>query len=219
MAKKWVYLFHELDRVTSYVGGDWEDVRALLGGKGASLADMTRLGLPVPPGFTVTTEACNSYLAGMKFPQEIWEQELAALSEVEEKTGKEFGDAKNPLLVSCRSGAKFSMPGMMDTVLNIGLNGETIKGMIEATGDPRFVYDSYRRLIQMFGSVVLGVPDEPFEEVIAEFRKTRGAKSDTELTADDWKSIVERFGDIFQRYSHICFPADPYEQLRLATEA
>ncbi len=219
MAKKLVYLFDELDQATSYVGGDWEDVRALLGGKGANLADMTRLGLPVPPGFTVTTEACNSYLAGMKFPEQIWEQELTALAEVEGKTGKKFGDAKNPLLVSCRSGAKFSMPGMMDTVLNIGLNGDTVGGMIEATGDPRFVYDSYRRLIQMFGSVVLGVPTEPFEEVITEFRKARGAKSDSELTADDWKAVGERFGDVFQRHSHICFPADPHEQLRLATEA
>ena len=108
---------------------------------------------------------------------------------------------------------------MMDTVLNIGLNDDTVKGMIEATGDPRFVYDSYRRLIQMFGSVVMGVPDEPFEEVIAEFRKARGAKSDAELTADDWKAIVERFKDIFQRYNRIDFPTDPYEQLRLATEA
>jgi pyruvate,orthophosphate dikinase len=219
MTKKWLYLFDELDQASAYVGGDWDNVLALLGGKGANLAEMTRIGLPVPPGFTVTTEACNSYLAARKFPERIWEQELAALAEVEEKTGKEFGDAKNPLLVSCRSGAKFSMPGMMDTVLNIGLNDDTVMGMIEATGDPHFVYDSYRRLIQMFGSVVMGVPDERFEEPIAEFRKARGAKSDIELTADDWKSIGERFKDIFQRYSHICFPADPYEQLRLATEA
>ena len=219
MMKKWIYLFNELDQATAYVGGNWDNVRALLGGKGANLAEMTRIGLPVPPGFTVTTEACNSYLAAMKFPERIWEQEMAALAEIENKTGKEFGDDKNPLLVSCRSGAKFSMPGMMDTVLNIGLNDETVKGMIEATGDPRFVYDSYRRLIQMFGCVVMGVPDEPFEELIADFRKARGAKSDTELTAEDWKSIGERFKDIFQRYSHICFPADPYEQLRLATAA
>ena len=219
MTKKWLYLFDELEQASAYVGGDWDNVLALLGGKGANLAEMTRIGLPVPPGFTVTTEACNSYLAARKFPERIWEQELAALAAVEEKTGKEFGDAKNPLLVSCRSGAKFSMPGMMDTVLNIGLNDDTVMGMIEATGDPRFVYDSYRRLIQMFGSVVMGVPDERFEEPIAEFRKARGAKSDIELTADDWKSIGERFKDIFQRYSHICFPADPYEQLRLATEA
>ena len=219
MTKKWLYLFDELDQASAYVGGDWDNVLALLGGKGANLAEMTRIGLPVPPGFTVTTEACNSYLAARKFPERIWEQELAALAAVEEKTGKEFGDAKNPLLVSCRSGAKFSMPGMMDTVLNIGLNDDTVMGMIEATGDSHFVYDSYRRLIQMFGSVVMGVPDERFEEPIAEFRKARGAKSDIELTADDWKSIGERFKDIFQRYSHICFPADPYEQLRLATEA
>ncbi|MGO9315455.1 MAG: pyruvate, phosphate dikinase [Syntrophobacteraceae bacterium] len=219
MTKKWLYLFDELDQASAYVGGDWDNVLALLGGKGANLAEMTRIGLPVPPGFTVTTEACNSYLAARKFPERIWEQELAALAAVEEKTGKEFGDAKNPLLVSCRSGAKFSMPGMMDTVLNIGLNDDTVMGMIEATGDSHFVYDSYRRLIQMFGSVVMGVPDERFEEPIAEFRKARGAKSDIELTADDWKSIGERFKDIFQRYSHICFPADPYEQLRLATAA
>ena len=220
MAKKWVYVFDQLDQAKAYVGGDWENVRALLGGKGANLAEMTRLGLPVPPGFTVTTEACNAYLAEhMNFPDQMWEQELEALAEVEKKTAKKFGDPRNPLLVSCRSGAKFSMPGMMDTVLNIGLNEETVKGMVEATGDPRFVYDSYRRLIQMFGSVVMNVPDEPFEEVIAEFRKSRGVKIDAELTADDWKAVGERFKEIFQRYAGISFPTDPYEQLRLATEA
>ena len=220
MSKKWVYLFDQLDQAKVYVGGDWENVRALLGGKGANLAEMTRLELPVPPGFTVTTEACNAYLAEhMNFPDQMWEQEVAALAEVEKKTGKKFGDAKNPLLVSCRSGAKFSMPGMMDTVLNIGLNEQTVRGMIEATGDPRFVYDSYRRLIQMFGSVVMGVPTEPFEEVLTEFREARGVKTDAELGADDWKEIGKRFKDIFQRYSHRSFPDDPIEQLRLATEA
>ena len=220
MGKKWIYLFDELDQAKVDVGGNWENVRGLLGGKGANLAEMTRIGLPVPPGFTVTTEACNAYLsAGMKFVKGMWEQELEALAEVEKKTGKKFGDAQNPLLVSCRSGAKFSMPGMMDTVLNIGLNEETVKGLIEATGDPRFVYDSYRRLIQMFGSVVMGVPDEPFEEVITECRQSRGVKSDAELTAEDWKAVCERFKDIFRRYNRIDFPTDPYEQLRLATEA
>jgi pyruvate,orthophosphate dikinase len=220
MATKWVYLFDELDQASIHAGGDWEKVRALLGGKGANLAEMTRIGLPVPPGFTVSTEACNAYLAaGMQFPEGMWEQELAALAAVEEKTGKKFGDPRNPLLVSCRSGAKFSMPGMMDTVLNIGLNEATVNGMIEATGDPRFVYDSYRRLIQMFGSVVMGVPDEPFEEVIAEFRKSRGIRSDAELSAEDWKAIGEHFKDIFRRYNRIDFPTDPFEQLRLATEA
>ncbi len=220
MATKWVYLFDELDKAESYVGGDWDRVRALLGGKGANLAEMTRIGLPVPPGFTVSTEACNAYLAaGMKFPEGLWEQELEALEQVEKKTGKKFGDPGNPLLVSCRSGGKFSMPGMMDTVLNIGLNEETVNGLIEATGDPRFVYDSYRRLIQMFGSVVMGVPDEPFEEVITEYRENRGVKSDADLMAEDWKAIGERFRDIFRRYNRIEFPTDPYEQLRLATEA
>ena len=202
------------------VGGDWENVRGLLGGKGANLAEMTRIGLPVPPGFTVTTEACNAYLAaGMQFPEGMWEQELAALVEVEKKTGKVFGDPKNPLLISCRSGAKFSMPGMMDTVLNIGLNEDTVNGMIDATGDSRFVYDSYRRLIQMFGSVVMGVPDEPFEAVITAFRAKRGVRNDAELNAADWKAIGERFKDIFRHYNRIEFPRDPYTQLRLATEA
>ncbi len=220
MAKKWVYLFDELDQAEAGVGGKWEQVLALLGGKGANLAEMTRIGLPVPPGFTVTTEACNAYLAAhMKFPEQMWEQQLEALNAVEKKTNKKFGRHENPLLVSCRSGAKFSMPGMMDTVLNIGLNEKTIEGMIEATGDPRFVYDSYRRLIQMFGSVAMGMPDEPFEEVITSYRKARGAKNDAELTVDDWQAIVERFKEIFRHYNGIDFPTDPYEQLRFATEA
>jgi len=138
--KKWVFLFNEVDEVEKVVGGKWDNVRALLGGKGAGLADMTRAGVPVPPGFTVTTEACNAYLAaGGKFPAGMWEQELAALKTVEVQTGKKFGDPNNPLLVSCRSGAKFSMPGMMDTVLNIGLNDKTAAGMVKKTGDERFV--------------------------------------------------------------------------------
>lgn len=129
--KKWVYLFDEVEEVEKTVGSDWENVRALLGGKGAGLADMTRAKVPVPPGFTVTTEACNAYLAeDEKFPAGMWEQELAAMKKVEEKTGKKFGDPQKPLFVSCRSGAKFSMPGMMDTVLNIGLNDQTAGGMV-----------------------------------------------------------------------------------------
>ncbi len=172
--KKWVYLFHELDAAEKYVGGDWDAVRGLLGGKGANLADMTRLGVPVPPGFTVTTEACNAYLAaGGKFPEGMWEQMLEALKEVERLTGKKFGGSDNPLLVSCRSGAKFSMPGMMDTVLNIGLNDETAQAMIRLTNNERFVYDSYRRLIQMFGAVVLGMPDEAFEDVLEEYKREK----------------------------------------------
>ena len=171
MSKKWIYLFDEVDEAEKYVGGSWDGVRSLLGGKGAGLADMIRGKLPVPPGFTVTTEACNAYLAAdQQLPDGLWEQELAAMAATEEKTGKKFGDPKNPLLVSCRSGAKFSMPGMMDTVLNIGLNDETVAGMVELTGNEKFVYDSYRRLVQMFGSVVMDVPKDDFEEVLEAYR-------------------------------------------------
>jgi len=218
--KKWVYLFNEIDEVQKTVGGDWDKVRSLLGGKGAGLADMTRANVPVPPGFTVTTEACNAYLAeGEQFPPGMWDQELVALKKVETLTGKNFGDPNNPLFVSCRSGAKFSMPGMMDTVLNIGLNDETAAGMIQKMGDSRFVYDSYRRLVEMFGSVVLGIPDEAFEEPLADYKKNRGLKLDTEMTADDWKTITEEFKTVVRREAGFDFPQDPYEQLRLATEA
>src|SRR6185503_4191473 len=145
MSHKWVYLFEEVEDAEKYTGGDWDKVRALLGGKGANLADMTRAGVPVPPGFIVTTEACNAYMDGEKFPAGMWEQQLDALKATEAKTGKKFGDSSNPMLVACRSGAKFSMPGMMDTVLNIGLTDEVVEGMAKLTGDERFAYDSYRR--------------------------------------------------------------------------
>ncbi|QTA91216.1 pyruvate, phosphate dikinase [Desulfonema magnum] len=220
MSEKWVYLFNELDQAEKHVGGDWEAVRGLLGGKGTNLAEMARIGVPVPPGFTVTTEACNAYLAsGGSFPEGMWEQEKEALTAIQAETGKTFGNRENPLLVSCRSGAKFSMPGMMDTVLNIGLNDETVKGMIELTGDERFVYDAYRRLVQMFGNVVMGVPDEAFEEILTEVRKKQGVRTDTELTADAWKSVTEKFKEIFKRRTKLDFPDDPYVQLKLATEA
>ncbi len=159
--KKWVYLFNEVEQAEKYAGS-WDGVRGLLGGKGANLAEMTRIGVPVPPGFTITTEACIAYQDDHKFPEGMWDQSLAALKVVEGQTDKKFGDPANPLLVSCRSGAKMSMPGMMDTVLNIGLNDETAKGMVALTENERFVYDLYRRLIQMFGSVVLEIPDERF---------------------------------------------------------
>jgi len=216
---KWVYLFNEVDEVEKKVG-KWDNVRALLGGKGAGLADMTRAGVPVPPGFTVTTAACNAYLAeGNKFPAGMWEQELAAMKETEKLTGKKFGDPNNPLLVSCRSGAKFSMPGMMDTVLNIGMNDATAESLAKMTGDPRFVFDSYRRLVEMFGSVVLGIPDEAFEHPLAEYKAKKGYKLDTEMTAEDWKAITETFKAVIKREKGFDFPQDPYEQLRLATEA
>ncbi len=218
--QKWVYTFQEVEEAEKRVGGVWDDVRALLGGKGANLAEMTRIGIPVPPGFTVTTEACNAYLAGgEKFPEGMWEQELAAMKITEEATGKKFGDAKNPLLVSCRSGAVKSMPGMMDTVLNIGLNDETAKGMVALTGDERFVYDAYRRLVQMFGSVVLGIEAEAFEDVLDEYKDKKGVEEDTDLKADDWKTITAEFKKIIKKEKGLDFPQDPYEQLRLATEA
>jgi pyruvate, orthophosphate dikinase len=173
MSKKWVYLFREVKEAQEYAG-DWEGVRSLLGGKGANLAEMTRIGVPVPPGFTVTTEACNAYLdAGEQFPEGHVGTGAGSPADHRKETGKRFGDPSNPLLVSCRSGAKFSMPGMMDTVLNIGLNDETAEGMVKLTGNEVFVYNSYRRLVQMFGSVVLGIPDEPFEEAIEHVKKQR----------------------------------------------
>lgn len=216
--KKWVYLFNEVEQAEKYCGGDWEKVRGLLGGKGANLADMTRIDLPVPPFFTVTTEACNAYQPIGKFPEGQWDQMMESLKAVEKAAGKKFGDAKNPLLVSCRSGAKFSMPGMMDTVLNIGLNDETAKGMVELTKNERFVYDSYRRLIQMFGSVVLDMPDEAFEDVLEDMKKEKGAKVDTELNAEDLKDLVEKFKAVTKKYKKE-FPQDVFEQLKLATEA
>jgi len=218
--KKWVFLFDEYEAAAAASGADNEALRALLGGKGRNLAEMTRIDVPVPPGFTISTVACNAYLAeGEKFPDGVWDQVLAALRTVEERTGKKFGDAERPLLVSCRSGAKFSMPGMMDTVLNIGLNADVAEGMIRLTGDARFVYDSFRRLIQMFGSVVLGVRDEPFEDVLADYRDRRGVLNDEELTPEDLRSVTSEFKKIIARYARIEFPSDPYEQLRLATEA
>jgi pyruvate,orthophosphate dikinase len=207
---QWVYLFSEGNA----------QMRDLLGGKGANLAEMTRIGIPVPPGFIVTTKACNAYLAaGQTFPPGMWEQELAALKQIEKLTGKRLGDPHNPLLVSCRSGAKFSMPGMMDTVLNIGLNDDVAHGLVELTNDARFAYDAYRRLVQMFGSVVMGVPDEPFEEVLTHHRKERGVANDADLAVKDLKAITAEFKKIVREQTGREFPADPLEQLKLATEA
>jgi pyruvate,orthophosphate dikinase len=218
--KKWVFLFNELKEAEAYCGGSWDAVRGLLGGKGANLAEMTRINLPVPPFFTVTTEACNAYLAeGSRFPAGCWEQELAALKQVEAASGKKFGDPGNPLLVSCRSGAKFSMPGMMDTVLNIGLNDVTVEGMAKLTANPRFAYDSYRRLVQMFGSVVLNIADEAFEEPMDSLKHKKGYKQDTELTTDDLKELVRLFKAVVRKEMGFDFPQEPIEQLKLATEA
>jgi pyruvate,orthophosphate dikinase len=220
MSHKWVYLFTEVDEAEQYVGGSWDGVRALLGGKGAGLADMIRGKLPVPPGFTVTTEACNAYLAaGEQFPEGLWEQEMAAMKATEAATGKVFGDPSNPLLVSCRSGAKFSMPGMMDTVLNIGLNDDTVAGMVQLTGNEKFVYDSYRRLVQMFGSVVMDVDKEAFEKVLETYRHKAGVASDSDLSVAGLKEITAQFKQIVKEHTGREFPGDVYEQLKLATEA
>jgi pyruvate, orthophosphate dikinase len=218
MSKKWVYLFEEVAEAEEYAG-DWEGVRALLGGKGAGLADMTRAGVPVPPGFTVTTEACNEYRKTGEFPPGLLEQELEAMKAVEEKTGKKFGEASNPLLVSCRSGAKFSMPGMMNTVLNIGLNDVTADGMVKLTDNPRFVYDSYRRLVEMFGTVVMDIDDEAFEHPMDEYKAKKGYKLDTEMNAEDWKALAATFKEVFRKETGQDFPQDVYKQLELATEA
>ncbi len=218
--KKWVFGFEELDAVKNHVGENGDAVRGLLGGKGANLAEMVRIGLPVPHGFTVSTEACNAFLKSSgTFPKGMWDQVLSALQTVEVKTGKRFGSDDNPLLVSCRSGAKFSMPGMMDTVLNIGLNSLTVAAMIRLTDDPRFVYDAYRRLIQMFGSVVMGIDDEPFEAVITAARRAAGVEKDTELSADDWQQVTEQFKALYHRHTTHDFPEDPFKQLKMATEA
>ena len=195
-------------------------MRDLLGGKGAGVAEMTNAGLPVPPGFTITTEACNAYYdAGKKFPQGMWEQAQAALKIVEQQTGKRFGQQDNPLLVSVRSGAKFSMPGMMDTVLNLGINDETVKGLVALTGDERFAYDAYRRFIQMFSKIVLDTDPQDFEHVLDQYKERAGVASDAEIPANDLKQLVGEFKQIAERQSGEPFPTDVYTQLSKAIEA
>ena len=165
-------------------------MRDLLGGKGAGAAEMTRAGMPVPPGFTITTEACRAYLANKgKFPPGMWEQTTTALKSLERKTGKKFGDPNNPLLVSVRSGAKFSMPGMMDTVLNLGLDEETTKGLAKLTSDERFALDARRRFIQMFGKTVMGIDGDLFEHALSEAKRRAGVKTDPELKPADLRRI------------------------------
>jgi len=207
---KWVYLFPEGN-------GKMKD---LLGGKGAGLSEMTNAGLPVPPGFTITTEACRAYYEHQEqFPPGMWEQAMAALHTVEEQAGKKLGDPANPLLVSVRSGAKFSMPGMMDTVLNLGLNEATLQGIVALTGNERFAYDAYRRFIQMFSKIVLDIPADRFEKKLDEMKEHVGAHYDTDLTAAHLRELVGEFKTIVREASGKEFPDDPQEQLRLAIEA
>ena len=194
-------------------------MRDLLGGKGANLAEMTNIGLPVPPGFVITTAVCNEYTRLGRLPDGLMEDVKTALKDVEAKMGKGFGDAKNPLLVSVRSGARFSMPGMMDTILNLGLNESTIEGLIKLTNDGRFVYDAYRRFVMMFGDVVLGVPKEKCEHLFSEMKEKLGAKQDTDVDADHLKELTQQFKSLIQSQIGRSFPNDPMEQLQLAIEA
>ena len=205
---KWVYSFgagHNEGRA---------DMRNLLGGKGANLAEMASIGLPVPPGFTITTELCTAYYDnGRKYPDDLKQQVQDARAQVEEAVGLRFGDATKPLLVSVRSGARVSMPGMMDTVLNLGLNDETVRGLEAASGDPRFAWDSYRRFIQMYGSVVLGVDHHRFEEIIETAKMDAGVTEDTALTPDDWQRVVAEYKEMVASERGAPFPMDPHEQL------
>jgi pyruvate, orthophosphate dikinase len=195
-------------------------MRSLLGGKGAGLAEMTNAGLPVPPGFTITTEACNAYYAaGKQLPPGLWDDVLAHMAALEQETGKGFGDPRDPLLVSVRSGAAFSMPGMMDTVLNLGLNEHTVSGLIELTGNERFGYDAWRRFVAMFGRIVLDIPATEFDEPFEALKHKRGAALDTDLTADDLKGIADRYREIVRAKTGEPFPTDPYKQLELAIRA
>ena len=216
-AKKWIYLFREGSAAARSAHGD---VRGLLGGKGAGAAEMTRAGMPVPPGFTITTEACRAYYkSGRKFPPGLWTQVLASLTKLEKLSGKKLGDARNPLLVSVRSGAKFSMPGMMDTVLNLGLTEETTKGLAALTKDERFALDARRRFIQMFGKTVKDIDGERFEHALREARKDAGVKTDPELQPAALRKLVTRYLAIYKDATHSDFPENPIDQLREAIDA
>ena len=207
---KWVYLFKEGNA----------DMRNLLGGKGANLAEMTNLGLPIPQGFTVTTEACTDYYtSGKQITDEIKTQIFDALKVLEEIQGKKFGDTEDPLLVSVRSGARASMPGMMDTILNLGLNDVAVEGFAKKTGNQRFAYDSYRRFIQMFSDVVMEIPKSHFERILDQIKEEKGAKYDTDLTADDLKEVIEKFKSIYKEAMGADFPQDPKDQLMEAVKA
>ncbi|MDD2592657.1 MAG: PEP/pyruvate-binding domain-containing protein, partial [Erysipelotrichaceae bacterium] len=210
MSKKFVYLFSE---------GNGK-MRELLGGKGANLAEMSNLGLPVPFGFTVTTEACIQYYADGKIINDDINKEIFAyLSKLEDLSGKKFGDKNNPLLVSVRSGARASMPGMMDTILNLGINDEVVEGVAALTSNPRFAYDSYRRFIQMFADVVMELPKHNFEVIIDEMKHEKGIELDTDFTAEDLKEMVNRFKAYYIKEKGREFPSDPREQLSEAIKA
>ncbi|MEG0085202.1 MAG: PEP/pyruvate-binding domain-containing protein, partial [Niameybacter sp.] len=210
MSQKWVYMFKE---------GNGKD-KNLLGGKGANLAEMTQLGLPIPQGFTVTTEACTEYYNNdQSLSDAIQDQIKSALVELEEISGKKFGDNENPLLVSVRSGARVSMPGMMDTVLNLGLNDEAVAGLANKTQNERFAYDSYRRFIQMFSDVVMEIPKPRFEKIIDEMKEVKGVTLDTDLDASDLKEMVIRYKALYKEVKGVDFPQEPQDQLMESIKA
>ena len=210
MGKKYVYMFSEGNK----------DMRELLGGKGANLAEMTRAGMPVPQGFTVSTEACTQYYEdGRRINDEIQAQIYEGLAKMEEICGKKFADPVNPLLVSVRSGARASMPGMMDTILNLGLNDTVVEGFANFTQNPRFAYDSYRRFIQMFSDVVMELPKSEFEKIIDQMKEEKGVTQDVDLDADDMKKLVVLFKAFYKEHKGEEFPQDPKVQLMEAVKA
>ncbi len=210
MSKKYVYLFTEGNK----------DMREVLGGKGANLAEMTNAGMPVPQGFTISTEACTQYYNdGRQINDEIMNQIYEYIGKMEEVVGKKFGSVENPLLVSVRSGSRASMPGMMDTILNLGLNDEVVEGLAKLTGNPRFAYDSYRRFVQMFSDVVMEMSKTYFDSIIEEMKEAKGVKLDVELDADDLKELVVKFKSLYKEKMGSDFPADPKVQLIEAVKA
>jgi pyruvate,orthophosphate dikinase len=210
MAKKWVYSFEEGKK----------ELKELLGGKGANLSEMTNIGIPIPPGFTLTTEACAEYYKlNKKYPAGTWDQVEKKLEELEKKIGMKLGDPENPLLVSVRSGAAVSMPGMMDTVLNLGLNDSSVQGLVKKTGDERFAYDAYRRFINMFGDVVMGVDHKHFEEILDKVKETKGVEFDVDLKAEDWKKVCEGYKGVIKKHTGKLFPEEPKEQLKMSIDA
>src|SRR5216110_1199989 len=195
-------------------------MKDILGGKGAGLAEMSRAGVPVPPGFTISTEVCTVFFQnGNKVPDEINKQVLAALTKLESQIGKKLGDPDNPLLVSVRSGAKFSMPGMMNTILNLGLNDKSVEGLARKSGNPRFAYDSYRRFIQMFGEVALNINMEKFDHIFDERKRKAKTKSDTDLSAKDLQAIIADYKKLVQKETKKPFPQDAREQLTMSRDA
>jgi pyruvate,orthophosphate dikinase len=222
VTRKWVYLSRSAKaELAKTLGHEPEmlEMKQILGGKGAGLATMTAADIPVPPAFTITTEACIEYMDDGEFPPGMWEQTLEALEDIEEQTGKEFGNPENPLLVSVRSGARVSMPGMMDTVLNLGLNEETLEGLAELTKDEWFAYDAYRRFITMFSDVVIGVDRQHFEELLTDLKEQEGVKRDFEVSLDGLKKLVEEYKELYQDKIGEPFPTDPHTQLKLSIEA